>query len=298
MSPLKKEAKMKKTGISDKIFEVFLLLVAVATVVSTLYPILYIFSVSVSDSGEVVRNNVILLPKSPTLAAYIKVWSMENVRRGLVNSILYTGVGTVLNLLLTSSLAYALSRKRLVGKKLFMIMITIPLFFNGGMIPTYMVVFSLGLKDSIWAVILPWAILSFYLILVKSFFEDIPDEIMESASIDGANDMMTFFRIVLPMSTTITASIGLFYGIDNWNSFTNALLYLYDPEKYPLALILRNYLVAEGEAAQINTAQGEFVAREAIQSAMIILSLIPIMVLYPFLQKYFTKGVMLGAIKG
>ncbi|MEN6312747.1 MAG: carbohydrate ABC transporter permease [Clostridiaceae bacterium] len=289
---------MKKSGFGDKIFEVLLLLVAVFTIAITLYPIIYIFSVSISDSAEVVRNNIVLLPKNPTLAAFKKVWGMENVRRGLANSIMYTVVGTAINLILTSSLAYAVSRKRLVCRKLFMIMISIPLFFNGGMIPTYMVIYNLGLKDSIWAVILPWAVLSFYLILFKTFFEDIPDEIMESATIDGANDITIFFRIVLPMSTTIMASIGLFYAIDNWNNFSNALLYLYDSDKYPLSLVLRNYLVAENETAQSNTGQSEFVAREAVQSAMIIISLIPIMTLYPFLQKYFAKGVMLGAIKG
>lgn len=289
---------MKKSGFGDKIFEVLLLLVAVFTITITLYPIIYIFSVSISDSAEVVRNNIVLLPKNPTLAAFRKVWGMDNVRRGLANSIMYTVVGTAINLVLTSSLAYAVSRKRLVCRKLFMIMISIPLFFNGGMIPTYMVIYNLGLKDSIWAVILPWAVLSFYLILFKTFFEDIPDEIMESATIDGANDITIFFRIVLPMSTTIMASIGLFYAIDNWNNFSNALLYLYDSDKYPLSLVLRNYLVAENETAQSNTGQSEFVAREAVQSAMIIISLIPIMTLYPFLQKYFAKGVMLGAIKG
>ena len=289
---------MKKVSIYDVIFKVFLALVAVFTAVVTLYPIIYIFSVSISDSSEIVRNTIVLLPKSPTLAAYEKVWSMANVRRSLFNSILYTSVGTVINLILTSSLAYAVSRKQLVGKKIFMMMITIPLFFSGGMIPTYMVIYGLGLKDSIWSVILPWAILSFYLLLFKTFYEDIPDEIMESASIDGANDIVIFFRIVIPMSTTIMASVGLFYAIDNWNNFTNALLYLYDPDKFPLALVLRNYLVAEGETSQSNATQENFVVREAIQSAMIIISLIPIMMVYPFLQKYFTKGVMLGAVKG
>lgn len=289
---------MKKVSIYDVIFKVFLAFVAVFTAVVTLYPIIYIFSVSISDSSEIVRNTIVLLPKSPTLAAYEKVWSMANVRRSLFNSILYTSVGTVINLILTSSLAYAVSRKQLVGKKIFMMMITIPLFFSGGMIPTYMVIYGLGLKDSIGSVVLPWAILSFYLLLFKTFYEDIPDEIMESASIDGANDIVIFFRIVIPMSTTIMASVGLFYAIDNWNNFTNALLYLYDPDKFPLALVLRNYLVAEGETSQSNATQENFVVREAIQSAMIIISLIPIMMVYPFLQKYFTKGVMLGAVKG
>lgn len=289
---------MKKVSIYDVVFKVFLAFVAVFTAVVTLYPIIYIFSVSISDSSEIVRNTIVLFPKSPTLAAYEKVWNMANVRRSLFNSVLYTSVGTVINLILTSSLAYAVSRKRLVGRKVLMMMITIPLFFNGGMIPTYMVIYGLGMKDTIWSVILPWAILSFYLILFKTFYEDIPEEIMESASIDGANDMVIFFRIVLPMSTTIMASVGLFYAIDNWNNFTNALLYLYDPDKFPLALVLRNYLVAEGEMSQSSTTQDDFVVREAIQSAMIIISLIPIMMVYPFLQKYFTKGVMLGAVKG
>lgn len=289
---------MKNTRFSDKIVEAALILVAILTCIITIYPVVYILSVSLSHSSEIVRNSVILLPKGLTLAAYEKVLNMENVRRGIVNSIIYTLSGTAINLILTSTLAYALSRKRLVGKKIFMIMVTIPLFFNGGMIPTYMVIYNLGMKDTIWAIILPWAVLSFYLILFKSFFEDIPDEVMESASIDGANDVMIFFRIVLPMSATIMASVGLFYAIDNWNNFTNALLYIYDPEKYPLSLVLRNILVAEGEMAQTNDSSKEFVVMEAIQSAIIIISMLPIMLLYPFLQKYFTKGIMLGAIKG
>lgn len=289
---------MKKSKLSEKIIEMGIILVAVLTCIFTLYPIIYILSVSLSDSSEILRNNIVFLPKNVTFAAFKKVLGMENVRRGIFNSIIYTVLGTAINLLLTSTMAYALSRKRLVGKKIYMMMVTIPLFFTGGMIPTYMVVYGLGMKNTIYSVILPWAVLSFYLILFKSFFEDIPEEIIESASIDGANDIMIFARIILPMSTTIVASIGLFYAIDNWNNFTNAMLYLYDPEKYPLSLVLRNLLVAENEMSQANDTSQEFVAREAIQSATIIISMIPIMILYPFLQKYFTKGVMLGAVKG
>jgi len=289
---------MKKANVMDYMFEILIMAVSVFACVVTLYPIIYIVSVSLSHSSEVARNTIVLLPKGITLAAYEKVWSMENVRRGLLNSIIYTLSGTAINLFLTSTLAYALSRKRLVGRKIFMLMVTIPLFFSGGMIPLYMVIYHLGMKDTIWAIILPWAVLSFYLILFKAFFEDIPEEIMESASIDGANDFIIFFRIVLPMSTTIMASIGLFYAIDNWNNYSNALLFLYDSDKYPLSLVLRNLLVAENEAAQVNDSSKEFVSRESVQSAVTVISMIPIMLLYPFLQKYFTKGVMLGAVKG
>lgn len=289
---------MYKGKLAERLIDWTFAVVAIATILLTLYPIVYILAVSLSSSAEIVKNNITFLPKDFTLSAYTKVLNMDHVRNGIMNSIFYTTVGTFINLVLTTALAYALSRKRLIGKKLFMIIVTIPLFFNGGMIPTYMVIFKLGMKDSIWAVILPWAVLSFYLILIKAFFEDIPEEIMESASIDGANDFMIFVRIVLPMSTTIIASVGLFYAIDNWNNFTNAMLYLYKPEKYPLSLVLRNLLVAEGEIAQSNNSAEEFVTREAIQSATIIISLIPIMLVYPFLQKYFAKGIAMGALKG
>ncbi|WP_127586304.1 carbohydrate ABC transporter permease [Paenibacillus koleovorans] len=289
---------MTNGKLADRLIDWSFALIAIAACLLTLYPIVYILAVSFSSSTEIVNNNITFFPKGTTLAAYFKVLDMENVRNGIVNSLLYTSVGTVINLVLTTALAYALSRKRLIARKLMMLLVTIPLFFNGGMIPTYIVIFKLGLKDSMWAVILPWAVLSFYLILMKAFFEDIPEEIIESAAIDGANDFMVFIRIILPMSTTIIASIGLFYAIDNWNNFTNALLYLYKPEKFPLALVLRNLLVAEGEMAQSNNSAEEFVAREAIQSATIILSMIPIMLVYPFLQKYFAKGIAMGALKG
>lgn len=289
---------MNNNTIADRLIAWAFALLAITACALTLYPIMYILAVSFSSSAEIMKNNITLLPKGFTLAAYAKVLHMENVRNGIVNSILYTIAGTLLNLILTTALAYALSRRKLIGRKFLMILVTIPLFFSGGMIPTYIVIFELGMKDSIWAVILPWAVLSFYLILMKAFFEEIPDEIIESAAIDGANDFFVFVRIILPMSTTIIASIGLFYAIDNWNNFTNALLYLYKPEKFPLSLVLRNLLVAEGEMAQSNNSAEEFVAREAIQSATIILSMIPIMLVYPFLQKYFTQGIAMGALKG
>ena len=289
---------MRNRNITDAVFQLTIKVIAVLICILLLYPIVYVFSVSISHSTEIVRNNIVLLPRHVTLAAYIKVWGMEDVRNGIKNSIIYTVTGTALNLILTTALAYALSRRRLTGRKLLMIMVTIPLFFNGGMIPTYMVVYNLGMKDTIFAVILPWAILSFYLILVKSFFEDIPEEIIESAYIDGANDFMIYVRIIMPMSMTIVAAIGLFYAIDNWNNFTNALLYIYRKERYPLALVLRNLLVSFTETAISNNSADEFVSSEAIQSATIIISMIPIMLLYPFLQKYFKRGISIGALKG
>ena len=260
---------------------------------------LYVLFASVSEPAQLLQfEGILYKPMGFTLKGYEMVLSNPQILKGYENTLFYVFFGTTVNLLMTSVAAYTMSRKNLLFGKPIMILIVFTMYFSGGMIPTYMVIYGLGLKDSIWSVILPWAILSFYLLLFKTFYEDIPDEIMESASIDGANDIVIFFRIVIPMSTTIMASVGLFYAIDNWNNFTNALLYLYDPDKFPLALVLRNYLVAEGETSQSNATQENFVVREAIQSAMIIISLIPIMMVYPFLQKYFTKGVMLGAVKG
>lgn len=289
---------MNRGTLIDRSLDLLFAAIAILSCLVTLYPIVYIISVSVSDSSAIVNNNIVLWPEGFTWRAYEKVLAMEQIRNGIFNSILYTIVGTLLNLILTGALAYALSRKMFIARKFLMMVVTIPLFFNGGMITTYMVIFHLGIKDTLWAVVLPWAVLSFYLILMKAFFEDIPEEIMESAAIDGANDITIFSRIVLPISTPIIASIGLFYAIDNWNNFTNAMLYLDKPEKFPLSLVLRNLLVAEGEMAHANDSTQEFVAREAIQSAAIVLSVIPIMLVYPFLQKYFTKGIAMGALKG
>lgn len=288
---------MKRRG-PDIVFDVFNTVICLAAVAAVLYPFLYIVSVSLSDSVWISRNAVTFYPLGINLEAFKRILAMEKIRQSFLNSVFYTVFGTVLNLALTTMLAFPLSRKRLFGRKFFVGMIVIPLFFSGGIIPTYMVVHYLGIKNTLWSIVLPWAILSYYLILVKTFFEGIPEEILESASIDGSNDLRTYLNIVLPLSAAIIATVGLFYAVDNWNNFSNALFYLYDQRKYPLSLVLKEMLVTmEGAQNTISTNE-KLVVQEAIQSAVIVVSVLPLMVIYPFVHKYFRRGITLGALKG
>jgi putative aldouronate transport system permease protein len=288
---------MKRRG-SDIAFDTVNIIICLAACAAILYPFLYILSVSLSDSVWITRNAVTFYPLGLNLEAFKRILAMEKIRTSFLNSIFYAGFGTMLNLVLTTMLAFPLSRKHLVGRKFFVGMIVIPLFFSGGIIPTYMVVHYLGIKNTLWSIVLPWAILSYYLILVKTFFEGIPEEILESASIDGSNDLRTYLNIVLPLSATIIATVGLFYAVDNWNNFSNALFYLYDQRKYPLSLVLKEMLVTmEGSQNTISTNE-KLVVVEAIQSAVIVISVLPLMLIYPFVHKYFRKGITLGALKG
>lgn len=287
-----------KRRASDIAFGTFNAVVCLAACAAVLYPFLYIISVSLSDSTYISRNAVTFYPLGINLEAFKRILAMEKIRTSFLNSLFYTGFGTLLNLVLTTMLAYPLSRRHLFGRKFFTGLIVIPLFFSGGIIPTYMVVHYLGIKNTLWSIVLPWAILSYYLILVKTFFEGIPEEILESASIDGSNDLRTYLNIVLPLSTTIIATVGLFYAVDNWNNFSNALFYLYDQRKYPLSLVLKEMLVTMEQSHNTISTNEKLVVQEAIQSAVIVVSVLPLMLIYPFVHKYFRKGITLGALKG
>ena len=284
---------------NELIGNIALSLMAVLISLCLLYPFVYIASVSLSSSADISANRVTFFPRNITFGAYKQVIHMRDVVAGFKNSVRYTLVGTVINIILTTSLGYAISRRELVGRKFFTVFLTLPLFISGGIVPTYMVVKLLGLIDTMWAVILPFAVLSYYLIIVKAFYQGIPDSIIESAKIDGANDISIYFRIILPMSTTIIATIGLFYAIHNWNIFREALFFLHHNEKFPLALVLKNMLVTTEMYSDMGTRPGEeLVSLEAVQSAVIIISIIPILFIYPFVQRYFKRGIALGSVKG
>ena len=287
--------RIRKSEFAGDILLSFVALVACVVVV---YPLIYTASVSLSASAEIAANDVTFFPRSFTTVAYDRVLHMRKVTLGFKNSVVYTTVGTCINILLTTSLGYAISRRELVGRKFFTILLTIPLFISGGIVPTFMVIKMLGMIDTMWAVILPFAVLSYYLIIVKSFYESIPDSIIESAKIDGANDISIFWRIIIPMSTTIIATIGLFYAIYNWNNFRNPLFYLNDNDKFPLVIVLKNMLVSTEMISYTQKSGEEIVSLEAMQSATIVISVIPILIVYPFVQKYFKQGVTMGSVKG
>ncbi|KRE52145.1 carbohydrate ABC transporter permease [Paenibacillus sp. Soil724D2] len=272
-----------------------ILLICVA--IATLYPVLYMIAVSLSETSSVIQGKVFLFPKGINLGAYMEVLKNDKIPRAYLNSIYYTALGTFINLLFTSIAAYPLSQRTFFGRKFFMLAIVMTMFFNAGIIPTYMVVQQLGLLDTVWAIVLPNAIWTMELIILKSFYENMSSQIREAAVIDGASEYRILFSIIIPLSKPALASIGLFYFMGHWNSFFLPMIYLSDKDMYPLQVVLRDMLIfnAENDAALVDRAA---LAPQAMKNATIVLSMIPVLVIYPFAQKYFAKGVMLGSEKG
>jgi len=266
----------------------------------TLYPFLYVLATSMSSNIAVMQNKVTFYPVELNFTAYKKILKDPYLVSSYYNTIKYTLIGTFINLLFTSTIAYPLSRKNLVFKGFFNTMIIITMFFGGGLIPTFLLVNALGMYDTIWAIVIPGAISTYYLIVMRTFFQSIPVELEESAKIDGASEVRVYFQIILPLSKAALAAIGLFYAVGHWNSFFSALIYLKSKAKMPLQILLRNMLISSEMAQQnkIASRDEEVVVAETIKSAAIIVTVIPIICVYPFLQKYFVKGVMIGSIKG
>lgn len=262
-----------------------------------LYPVVYIIAVSFSETVYIVQNKITFYPKGFNIDAYKMILQDNRIPRSYLNTLLYTSVGTFVNLLMTSLGAYPLSKKDLFGRKFFVAAIVITMFFNGGMIPTYIVVQKLGLIDSMWALILPNAIWTMELLILKSFYESISPSLYEAAIIDGASEYKILFQIIIPLSKAALASIALFYFMGHWNSFFIPLIYLNDSDKFPLQIVLREMLIDE-TAKDSNTMKQANLTPEAMKNATIFLSMIPVLMVYPFAQKYFAKGVMLGSVKG
>ncbi|AIQ69615.1 carbohydrate ABC transporter permease [Paenibacillus graminis] len=279
------------------LFGVINTLILTLVAVATLYPIVYITAISLSDTVSVVQGKVFLFPKRLNFEAYGEVLKNDTIPRAYLNSVFYTALGTFVNLLFTAVAAYPLSQKGFFGRKFFMTAIVLTMFLNPGIIPTYVVVQQLGLTDSVWALVLPNAIWTMELIILKSFYENMSSQIREAALIDGASEYRILFNIVIPLSKPALASIGLFYFMGHWNSFFLPLIYLNDPDKYPLQVVLRDMLIysAENDAGLVDRSA---LAPQSIKNATIVLSMIPVLLLYPFAQKYFAKGVMLGSEKG
>lgn len=285
-------------GLFPVINTLLLLLVAFITI----YPMYYIFIVSVSEGSFVNRGLVKFWPCGFTLGAYNIVFQNSDIWNSYLNTILYTGVGTFINIVMTAMCAYPLSQKSFYGRKFFTKMIIVTMFFGGGLIPTYLVVNNLHLINTMWAIVLPPAINVFNMIVMRTSFESIPDSLREAAFLDGANDIQVLAKIILPLSKPIIATITLFYLVEHWNSFFSAIIYLNEKVKYPVQVILRDIVVAgefAEEQGEIGSASSAFsVVATNYKYAVIIITVIPILAAYPFLQKYFTKGVMVGAVKG
>lgn len=284
-----------------KVFNVCNYIFMIFLVIVTLYPMLYVLFGSLSvPSRFIAHRGVLLAPIGFSLEAYRAVFNNPMVLTGYMNTIFVVIVGLVFNMTLTSLGAYFLSRKKLMLKNTIMFMITFTMFFSGGLIPFYLTVKELRIDNSLWALIIPGAINTYYLLIMRTAFQNIPDSLEESAKLDGAGHMNILLKIVLPLSIPTIAVMILYYGVSHWNSWFNAAIFLRQREKFPLQLVLRDILIdnkTEEMALGVDTMDRESVS-QTIKYAIIIVATIPILTLYPFLQKYFVKGALLGAIKG
>ncbi|WP_055697549.1 MULTISPECIES: carbohydrate ABC transporter permease [Streptomyces] len=262
-------------------------------------PFLTVLSTSLASREEITESGgFVLFPTDPTLEAYRTILSGGIVSRAVIVSVLITFVGTALSLLTTIALAYALSKRDVPGSKPVLLMVLFTLLFAPGMVPMYVVVKELGLLDSYWSLILPVLINAFNLVVLRAFFMNIPDELYQAARIDGAGDWRILTRIVLPLSKGVVAVVGLFYAVTYWNAFFNAMLYLNDSGKWPIQLVLRTYVVQNKSMTADQLGIANMPPQQSLSMAVVMLALLPILALFPFLQKYFTKGVLTGAIKG
>ena len=283
----------------DVVFTAFTYLFVCFIVLITLYPFNFIISASISDCGAVARAEVWLWPKGVNFNAYSRVLEDPKLWTSYANTIFIVIVGTIVNLFMTTSLAYVLARRKFSARRVLMMLITFTMFFSGGMVPTFLLVKNIGLLNSRWALIIPAAISTYNLIVTRTFFEGIPDSLHEAATIDGANELQIMARVFLPLSKPILATMTLFYAVGHWNSYFNAMLYLSREELYPLQIYLRNILI-EYEMSEMMTdvIQDRDEVSQTIRYATIMVSTLPILCIYPFVQKYFVKGVMIGAVKG
>jgi putative aldouronate transport system permease protein len=299
---------VKDTSISSKILDIVIYVSLIALMIVTLYPIIYILSVSLSSSEAYESGKVVLLPVGTNLGAYKVVFKAGTVPRAFLNSVLYTITYTVISLLLTTSMAYPLSRSkdRVPFKGFFSKLVVFTMFFSAGIVPNYLVVKYCGLMNTMWALILPVAVTTYNLVVMRSFFEAIPVDLEEAAFIDGANEIVIFFKIMLPLAKAALATVGLFYAVYMWNSWFTAMLYLKDSSKYPLQLIIRQIIMQNQMAAELaalgdtsmQDALGGSTNTETVKYATLFVSIVPMLIVYPFIQKYFVKGVMVGSVKG
>jgi len=288
-------------SLGERIFDYGNILFMIFLSIITLYPLLYVLFASFSDPTYVAQlRGIMLAPKGITLDAYKRVFDNPMLITSYLNTLFYVVVGTSLNIFLTSLGAYALSRRNVMWRDLIMFLIVFSMFFEGGLIPLYLLVNELGLFDTRFALIFPTAISAFNLIIMRTAFQGIPVSLEESARIDGANDFTILFRIVLPLSMPVVAVMILFYGVYHWNSWFHAMIFLQDRELFPLQLILREILIANDTDSMMTgvSSADAMPIGETIKYATIIVATVPILFLYPFLQKYFVKGVMIGGIKG
>ena len=290
---------IKRRSVGDIIANVVIYILLTLIAVIMVIPFIYVIAASFATEAEIQTRPIFFIPDSPTLDAYARIFDMNDmgtrVFHSLLISVCVTAIGTFITLLFTTTMAYGLSRTNLIGKKPLLNMVLFTMVFGGGMIPLFLVVKGLGMYDTYAALILPGAISAYNMIIVRNFFMELPRELEEAASIDGCSDIGIFIKIALPLSLPCLATFGLFYAVGHWNNYFGALLYLEDSTKFPFQLVLRNIVM---QTAETQTDPNALIPEDTLKMAVIVIGTVPILIVYPFLQKHFAAGVMVGAVKG
>lgn len=294
--------RLRRQTRGEFVFDVCTCLLLTLVVLIVLYPLIYVVSASFSSARHVISGDVRLLPVEFTLKSYQAVFKNDDILNGFCITVLITLGGTALNLVLTTLAAYPLSRRDLRGRNVFMFFITITMFFSGGIVPTYLIIQKLGLINNLLVLVLPTAISTYNMIIMRTFFQSsIPYELQEAAFIDGCSNTRTLIQIILPLSGPILAVIALYYAVAHWNAYFNAMMYLTKRPLYPLQLILKEILIQSQMTSMMEMDDSLFeqaMMGETIKYSVIVVSSLPMLIIYPFIQKFFVKGVMIGAIKG
>lgn len=298
----RKKTKIKQPT-SDRVFDVVNWIILTFAMLMVLYPLVYILSCSFSAPRAVTAGKVWLYPVEFSTYGYETVLGFSNIWRGYGNSLLYMVVGTAIGVVTTVAAAYPLSRKELRGRKAFNVIFFFTMLFNGGIVPTYLLIQNLNIYDTMWAIVLPGSVSAWNIIVMRTFFEgNIPVDLYEAAELDGCGDFGILFRIVLPLSGAILAVISLFFAVWLWNSYYSALMYLASDDKYPLQIILRQILIMNDTSNKMFSDIDALVRKQGVKDVLkfvlIVVSSLPLLVAYPFVQKYFVKGIMVGSVKG
>lgn len=281
----------------DKIFDLVIYLIIVLLLIIFIVPLLYVLSASFTPYSEIIKHGgFVLFPREITLSAYEQLLGTTGIVSAFKVSLFVTIVGTTINMILSILVAYPLSKKNLPGRQILTLMVVFTMMFNGGMIPTYLTVKATGLLNTVWALIIPGAISTYNVILLKNYFQAMPEELFEAAIMDGAGSFRVLATIVIPLSRPVTMTVMLLYMVGNWNVFYSAIYYIYDQDLKPLQVILRDILLSANSVLEGNVDAS--VPSLTLQMAAIVVTSVPIILVYPFIQKYFTKGIMMGAIKG
>lgn len=296
---------MKNISLSDKTFDIVNKLLVLLIVVIIVYPLIFVLSASISDPTAVSAGRMWLWPVDITFAGYKRVFENSAIWVGYRNTIFYTLLGTILHLCVLLPCAYALSRKEVMGKKIILWIILFTMMFNGGLIPTFLVIKTLGMVDTIWAIVIPGVVGAWSLLVARTFFQQtIPDQLVEAAKIDGASDFYIFGKVVLPLSAPIIAVMALFHGVSLWNQYFSALIYLSNEKLFPLQLFLRQLLIVSeispdggGGPGEVESLVEQVKTASLLKYAVIIVSSLPLLIVYPFLQRFFVKGVLIGSVK-